>query len=180
LKRMDSSVTGYTLDTWDSLVVDIVDNAAPLDAGTTADADVGNTLCVVDSEIISYSACALTGTNRYTAGGYLRRGQKGSSVAAHGVGAPFLRLDDAVFKYTFDAGWSGKTIYLKFQSFNRFGNSAQDLSALTASPVNLFAWLPGRVVEFGNPEVTSGPIGVPFRPIGHPVPRTTPIGGVNI
>lgn len=119
-------------DTTGSLVINLVSGSAALESGTTGDADQGNTLCYVGGELIAYSACAITGPDQYTAGSYLRRGQMGSAVSAHADGALFLRLDDAVLKYTYDPSWAGKTVYLKFQSFNRFGNSAQDISTLTA------------------------------------------------
>ena len=123
--------TGSDPDTADSLVVNLVPGSAGLESGTQADADQGNTLCYVDGELIAYSACAITGTDQYTAGTYLRRGQMGSSIGAHAAGSNFMRLDTAVLKYTYDPSWYGKTVYLKFQSFNRFGNSAQDMSTLT-------------------------------------------------
>jgi hypothetical protein len=156
--------TGSDPDTTNSLVVNLVDNAAPLEAGTSADADLGNTLCVVDGELIAISASVLTGIDQYTAGTYIRRGQKGSSIAGHSVGAPFLRLDSSIFKYTFDPAWSGEVVYLKFQSFNFFGNSIQDLSTVTAIPITLYTFRPGTVVEFNGTEVTTTP-----HPRGGPV-----------
>jgi hypothetical protein len=128
---------GTDPDTTDSLVVNLVPGSAALESGTQADADQGNTLCYVDGEVISYSACAVTGADQYTAGTYIRRGVMGSTEAAHAAGAPFLRLDDSVLKYTYDPSWAGMTVYLKFQSFNRFGNSAQDLSTLTPVTFNV-------------------------------------------
>lgn len=122
---------GADPDTSDSLVVALATGSAGLDGGTNADADAGTTMCFVDSELLSYSSCAVTGPNQYTMSGYLRRGQKGSTRAAHSVGSNFLRLDNAIFKYTYDTSWIGKTVYLKFQSVNAYGNSAQDLSQLT-------------------------------------------------
>ena len=124
--------TGTDPDTTDSMVVTLVENCAALESATAADADAGNTLCYVDGELISYSACTVTGQNQYTANGYIRRGQKGTAIAAHSAGAKFLRLDDAIFRYAYGPSWIGKTIYLKFQSFNTFGQSTQDPSTLTA------------------------------------------------
>jgi hypothetical protein len=56
----------------------------------------------------------------------------GTEAGAHAQGSQFLRLDEAVFRYAYDSSWIGKTIHLKFQSFNAYGNSPQDLSGLTA------------------------------------------------
>jgi hypothetical protein len=123
--------SGSDPDTTDTLIVNMEENSGPLDAGSTADADQGNTLCYVDGEIISYSACAISGQDQYTMGTYIRRGQRGSAIASHSYGSNFLRLDDAVFQFEYDPSWAGQTIYLKFQSFNTFGNSPQDLSTLT-------------------------------------------------
>ena len=122
---------GTDPDTTDTMVVNLVANSTPLEAGTTLDADNDSTLCFVDGELISYSACNITGANQFTAGTYLRRGQMGSVPLAHSIGGAFLRLDSAVFRYTFDPTWAGQTVLLKFQSFNVYGNSLQSLSALT-------------------------------------------------
>jgi hypothetical protein len=142
-------------DTANAIVVNLVDSAAPLEGGSTDDADQGNTLCVIESELISYSSCAVSGKNQFTMGAYLRRGQFGSAIVAHSAFSPFLRLDDAIWKYTFDVSWAGKTIYLKFQSFNQFGNSVQDLSDVEVITFNPFTTAPGVVVEFGAGQVTS-------------------------
>lgn len=123
---------GADPDTADSLVVLLQPDSPALEAGTQTDADNANTLCYVDGELLAYSAATISGTDQYTLSSYLRRGLMGTEAAAHAQGSKFLRLDDAVFRYAYDASWIGKTIYLKFQSFNSFGNSAQDLSSLTA------------------------------------------------
>lgn len=122
--------SGSDPDSTNSLVVNLVGNYS-LESGTTADADNDNTLCYVDGELISYSACAITGAQQYTMGTYIRRGQLGSSIGSHASGSQFLRVDSSVFRYGVDPTWVGKTVYLKFQSFNLFGNSPQDLSTLT-------------------------------------------------
>jgi hypothetical protein len=50
-------------------------------------------------------------------------------ATSHTSGAPFARLDTAIFEYDLPANYIGQTIYLKFQSFNIFGGGFQDLSA---------------------------------------------------
>jgi hypothetical protein len=135
--------SGADPDTTDSLIINLVPGSVGLESGTTADADQNNTLCYVDGELISYSACAATAADQYTADTYIRRGQMGSAVAAHASGAPFMRLDSAVMQYTYDPSWAGKTVYLKFQSFNRFGNSVQDPSTLTAAMLTIPGLNPG-------------------------------------
>jgi hypothetical protein len=142
--------SGSDPDTAHSLVVDLAENSNMLESATMADADINNTLCFVDGELISYSACSVTGVNRCTATGYMRRGQMGSTIGAHAAGSLFMRLDNAVFKYTYDPSWYGKTVFLKFQSVNIFGNSAQDPSTLT--PVEFV--IPG--LNGGTVDASSG------------------------
>lgn len=119
-------------DSANSLIVNLQPDSPALEAGTTGDADNSVTLCFVDGELLAYSACSISGANQYTMSGYLRRGLMGTAVGAHAAGSTFLRLDDAIFRYAYDSSWIDKTLYLKFQSFNGYGNSAQDLSACTA------------------------------------------------
>jgi hypothetical protein len=146
-------------DTADTMIVNLPTGSAALESGTTADADSGTTLCALCSstgsgtglEIISYSSCAMTGLDQYTAGTYIRRGLMGTTSIFHELGSQFLRLDDAVFKYTYDPSWTGKTIYLKFQSFNRFGNSAQDLSTVAPLTITVPA-----TVAYGAADPTTG------------------------
>lgn len=123
--------SGSDPDTTDNLVVALATGSTGLDGGTQADADNDNTLCFVGGELVSYSSCTVTGPNQYTMGSYIRRGRKGSSIGAHNAGSSFLRVDDTLLKYDYDPALVGKTIYLKFQSVNAYGNGAQDLSLLT-------------------------------------------------
>jgi hypothetical protein len=147
--------SGSDPDTVNSLIVNMEENSGPLDAGSTADADQGNTRCYVDGEILSYSALSLSGQNQYTMGTYIRRGQMGSAIASHAYGSEFLRLDDAVFQFEYDPSWIGQTIYFKFQSFNTFNNSPQDVSTLTpvtfAIPGQSVTLPPARTTTLINP-----------------------------
>jgi hypothetical protein len=142
-------------DTTNSMVVKLADNSPQLDSGSTDDADQNVTLCAVGGELVSFSTVAITGPDTYTASGYIRRGLLGTAPAAHLTGALFARLDDAVWKYTFDPSWAGKTIYIKLQSVNRFGKAAQDLSLVT--PITFVPSLtdPGVLEEFNGTEVVS-------------------------
>lgn len=124
--------SGSDPDTTHSMVVQLAQNSPALVAGSTTDADQCNTLCYVGGELISYSACSVTGQNTYTMGTYLRRGQLGSTISSHSTGASFLRLDNAVFSYAYDPSWAGKTVYFKMQAVNTFGNNPQPLSNITA------------------------------------------------
>ena len=87
------------------------------------------TLCLIDSELFSYETAVLQSSppNSYELS-MLYRGQYGTVPMAHSIGAPFVRVDDAVFQYFLPAGFVGVTIYVKLQSFNIFGNAVEDLS----------------------------------------------------
>ncbi|MBV7489853.1 phage tail protein [Pseudomonas sp. PDM30] len=132
---------GNDPDTVNTLSVQL---AAPdeLAAATTAEADSGATLCWVDGELLSYRDATLTGVGAYQLG-YLRRGRLSSAVASHPSGAPFVRLDDAVWKYSYARDQIGRTVWVKFRSFNVYGRALEDLADVTAYSVTLS---PARVV----------------------------------
>jgi hypothetical protein len=81
----------------------------------------------VDSELIAYQTATLTAANKYNLG-YLRRGCYGSSIAAHSIGAEFVRLDSALGKVPFNPSLVGQTVYLKFCSFNIWLSGNQELA----------------------------------------------------
>jgi hypothetical protein len=118
-------------DTTDSLIVNLVENCAGWEAGSTTDANFNNTLVFVDNEICSYSALSYTGQDQITMNTYITRGLYGTTIASHSTGGLVMRLDSSIFKYNFPPQWRGQTIFIKFQSVNNFGNMAQDLSTLT-------------------------------------------------
>lgn len=104
---------------------------AQLLGGSQADADNLVTLAMVDTEIVSYETSTLVGTETYQLG-YLRRSAYGSAVATHSAGAPFVRLDDAIFRLPIDPSLIGQTVYLKFLSINAFGRTPRTLAGETA------------------------------------------------
>ena len=140
---------GSDPDSTHSLVVNLTAGSVGLESATTGDADQNNTLCYVDGELIAYSACAVTGVDQYTAGTYIRRGLMGTSISSHASGASFLRLDSAVFQYTYPSNWIGVPVYLKFQAFNNSGNAPQDLAACPA-----YTFTPGGTHYPAPPVVT--------------------------
>jgi hypothetical protein len=105
--------------------------SAQLLGGSQADADNLVTLAMVDNEIHSYETATLVGTSTYQLG-YLRRGAYGSSNVTHVVGAPWVRLDDAIFRIPVDPSQIGSTVYVKFLSVNVFGRTPRTLSEETA------------------------------------------------
>ncbi len=141
-------------DTTDTLSVDLGISRGVLATATAADADNFATLCLVENELISYQTATLVTGNQYNLGTYLRRGILGSAIAAHGSGAQFMRVDAEVYRYQFDPVLIGKTIYLKFQGFNRLGLMLQDLSNVTAHTYTI-AGLSTGVIDLEDGVLTS-------------------------
>jgi Putative phage tail protein len=127
------SYAGTNPDAGDTLAVNMAESGGALASATDLDAQLANTLCVVDTELVSYANSALTSANNYALT-YLYRGLYGTAIAAHAPGAAFARLDNTVFKYDLPAQYVGKTLYIKLQSFNVFGGGVQDISSCTAFP----------------------------------------------
>jgi hypothetical protein len=121
---------GANPDVTNTLSISLIESGGQLSNGTVADAQNGVTLCLVDNELLAYATATLTGTNAYNLT-YLYRGLYGTAAAAHSSGAPFTRIDGAIFQYSLPAALIGVTLYLKFQSFNIFGQSVEDLSECT-------------------------------------------------
>ncbi|ACK51968.1 conserved hypothetical protein, putative phage associated protein [Methylocella silvestris BL2] len=122
-----SAQAGSNPDTSNILAVDMSRSGAPLVSVSEADAASAITLCIVDNELLSYASASLTDANKYALS-YLERGLYGSAPSAHPAMAAFARLDDAIFKYQIPDAYVGANVYLKFQSFNIFGEQAEDLS----------------------------------------------------
>jgi hypothetical protein len=114
--------TGGVGQTWD-----LTESHGILTAGSQLDADSYRTLVYFDGEFMSYANLTLVSANVYNPAGYIRRGLFGSTIAAHNVGSPVARLDDAIFTYVYDPAFLGKTIYLKFTSFNTNGLVEQSI-----------------------------------------------------
>jgi hypothetical protein len=128
--------SGPDPDTTDTLSVALVNTNLQLDTSAThAEADGAQTLLLVDTggnaEVMAYGTGALVSAGNYNLT-YLRRGLYGSNNTSHSSGALFARLDGAIFQLPVDPGYSGKTLYFKFTSFNTFGQAEQALSAVTA------------------------------------------------
>lgn len=127
----DPDVTNY-------LPVDMTQSFGSLQSGTQTDADSYRTLCYIGGEFIAYQGVNLTAANKYNIGQdgagnvYLRRGLFGSNVTSHAPGEGVARLDHAIFTYVYDPSFTGKTIYLKFTSFNTSGLMEQSIANATA------------------------------------------------
>lgn len=157
--------TGTNPDTADTLAVNLAESGGTLSSVSSLEAQLAATLCIVDSELVSYATATLTGSNQYALTG-LYRGMFGTAIASHASGAPFGFLNtNAIFKYNLPPQYVGKTLSLKFQSFNVFGGGLQNLSSCAVytytptgnaetHPVAL-AWQTGAPMDMGS--VTAAP-----------------------
>lgn len=138
LPSVATTPSGPTADNTNTLSISMLESGGSLTSGTAADLAAMSTLCLVDDELIAYQTAALTGTGAYNLTTLLRGCYNTQgSVASHSVGAPFTRLDDSVFKWTYTNALIGQTVYLKFTSFNIFGTNEESLAAVTAYPHTL-------------------------------------------
>jgi len=119
--------SGGNPDTTNTLAVSLAESGGALPSVSNLDAQSGVTLLIVDQELLAYAAATLTGSNAYNLT-YLERGLHGTTAAAHSSGAPFARLDDAIFKYDLPPACIGVKLYFKFQSFNIWGEAVENIS----------------------------------------------------
>ena len=131
LPSFPTNLIGPTIDTVNTLKVDLSQSGGELVSATQADALALNTACYVGGEIIAYETATLTGPNAYDLT-YLVRDAFGTEAnnVLHPVGTRVARLDSQILKIPYDQTRIGSTIYLKFQSFNPWGGGQQDVSAL--------------------------------------------------
>ena len=64
--RCAGAFSGTNPDTADTLAVNLAESGGVLSSGSAADAQLGNTLCIVDSELVSYETATLTSANNYS------------------------------------------------------------------------------------------------------------------
>lgn len=132
----EAETTLQNPDTTNILCVDLSESRERLYSVSREAADTYATLSYAGGEFISFKDAELTGKHQYELT-YLVRGIYGTPVVAHTAGAPFVRLNDAVFKYTYAPINIGQTIYIKLTSFNVFGKSEQTLDVVNAYPFTL-------------------------------------------
>jgi Putative phage tail protein len=116
----------------------VVINGGQIMSGTAADAAVKNTLCWVDGpnggEYFNYATATLTGAGAYTLSGLVRNAYT-TPVNPHMPGAGFVRVDAAVSASgPMDLSMIGRTLYMKFTSFNVYGGAEQSLADVAAYP----------------------------------------------
>jgi hypothetical protein len=116
-----------TYDAGSVLGVDLAESGGTLESVSTDDGRNGITLSLVGDELIAYGGAMLTTASAYDLSN-LVRGLYGTANVTHSPDERFARLDEAIFKYDVPTVFVGQTLYLKFQSFNIFGQGLQDLS----------------------------------------------------
>jgi len=123
-------------DNANTLAVDISVSGGQLVPVTQAVRDLYQSLCFVGNaaggEIVGYMGADLTGVGRYNLTN-MRRGCYGSKKSAHDSGSQFARLDGSQFRYPYENGMIGKTLYIKLLSYNKYGAALQSLADV--SPV---------------------------------------------
>lgn len=122
--------SGSDPDTGHTAYLDMSVSHGQLLSASQAAADNGDTLYWLGGEVMSYGTSTLEATDRYALT-YLRRGLKGTAIASHATGTQFLRLDRAVFQYVVPKERLGRPIWIKLQSFNKYGASVEPLSNVT-------------------------------------------------
>ncbi|MDO5686751.1 MAG: phage tail protein [Neisseria sp.] len=119
--------SGAAYDNVNTVGVDIAATGGGLIAATEQEARDLLTACYLGGEFIAYSGAELTGAGQYRLSG-LVRGAWGSDISAHDTGKAFVRMDDALFKYSYPPEWLGKQIWVKLVSHNLFGSGSQNLA----------------------------------------------------
>lgn len=119
-----------SLDTTHTLKINVAQSNAILNAVDQVSVDTLGTLSRVGNEFLAYRDVTLTAVNQYDLA-YLRRGLYGTSQGAI-TSDTFVRCDDSLFKFPYNPLYAGRTIKIKFPSFNVYGDALQDLSTLPA------------------------------------------------
>ena len=115
--------------------VPVAINGGQLLNGSILDSTLLTTLCYIGGatpEFFGYQYATLTGSEQYTLTG-LSRGAYNSFITSHAASDSFVRLDDSIAASdSLDPSYIGKTIYLKFTSFNVYGLAEQSLASVPA------------------------------------------------
>jgi len=131
--ELSAALPDYNLanpDTVNTASVDLTESRGTMLSVSAADAEAGVTRAVVNDEIFSYETAILTATSEYDLTN-LYRGQSTTETAAHASGDAYTRLDSAVERIPLPEAYIGNMLYVKFVSFNQFGQGLQDISTVT-------------------------------------------------
>ena len=126
----DLPVTTQSLDTTNTLSLNMVQSNGILNSVDSITLNTYGTLSRVGNEFIAYQTATLTSPNQYDIT-TLRRGLYDSNQGAI-TGDSFVRCDDSLFKYAYNAIYAGRPVKLKFPSYNHFGEGLQDLATVPA------------------------------------------------
>lgn len=144
-------------------------------SGSAADAAGLSTLCWIGGttqEYMAYQTATLTGPGAYTLGGLVRGAYGTPSSSAHLSGDPIVRVDDAIASSgPLDLALIGKTISLKFTSFNIFRAGEQSLADVPAYAYTItgtMVALPPSAVTGAS--ITAEPFGLRVRVNKNPEP----------
>ena len=128
--------SGANPDAGHTLSVDLTQSGGAMSSSTATAAAAGVSMCYVGGEYLSYTTATLTAASKYNLTG-LYRGQGGVASVSAASGSPFCVLDAAILKYAVPSAEIGQTIYLKFCSYNIFGQQLQSPAACTAYAVTI-------------------------------------------
>lgn len=141
--------SGASMDSANGLAV-ALESVGTLTSVSDSDWAATATLSYVDGELIAYQSASLVSSGLYLLSN-LRRGLYGTAIFAHAVGSSFARLDDTVFKYPVSPDQVGKTVTLKFTSFNVFGAAEEDIADVVE-----YSWrVTGSALTTRLPEVAN-------------------------
>lgn len=116
--------------TADATSLEVTVNGTML-SGTQQDAERANTMIWIDGECLSYETATLLQNGNYRLDGLIR-GQYNTTATAHSSGAIMVRCDETLLRAPFAKEDIGKTLYLKFCSYNIFGAMEQSLADVNA------------------------------------------------
>lgn len=139
---------GMTIDSANTLSVDMTPSGEQLLSGTVADAQNGNTLCWIGAsdtagEYLAYETATL-GSGETYALTYLRRGMFDTTPASHASGVNFVRLNGGgVFRFGLTTDRIGSTLYFKLLPFNLYGGGKPTLPDVTAQTITVVSIAPG-------------------------------------
>lgn len=128
---------GVNPDNSDTLTVNLSISNGTLGSFTSSAASMGVSTCVLQDvsgfEVLSYTTATLVGPNTYALTG-LYRGLYGTTPRLFGAGSKFLYVGTGsnIFETNLPAAYVGQLFYAKFQSYNIFHTSTEELNDCVA------------------------------------------------
>lgn len=133
-----------------TLAVNLAQSQGDLMSVSASDAAASVTLSYVNGEYIAFRDATLTSAYHYDLT-TLYRGLYGTAKPTHNIGEKYARLDESIFKADLESKYVGVPLYFKFQSFNIFGITYQDLADCTA-----YTYTPTGVAVTTTPGTPTG------------------------